>query len=338
MKKILIIATGGTIASTDEGQGLAPHLNVDDLLSFLPSIKTKYEISSESIMNKDSTNMLPEDWQVIANKIKEEYSNYDGFVITHGTDTMAYTSSALSFMLTNLNKPIILTGSQYSITENCTDAEQNLNDAIIFASEPIKGVFIVFDGKLIVGTRAMKVKTKSYDAFESVNYPYLAEIKHGRITYNQYIKNKFEKSNDILDLKVNTNLSNKIHIIKLFPGINDNIFDYLSKNYEGIIIESFGIGGIPFGRYDIAKKVKELTDKNIAIAVTTQCLEEGVEFGVYEVGKKLPEDAIIYANDMNTEALVAKMMFALGNYTDIKEIKNYIETPIFFDIYSSNQI
>ncbi|BEP28903.1 asparaginase [Helicovermis profundi] len=335
MKNILIIATGGTIASTDEGQGLAPHLNVDDLLSFIPSIKDKFNIASESIMNVDSTNMSPEDWQKIAIKVKEEYSNYDGFVITHGTDTMAYTSSALSFMISNLNKPVILTGSQYSITENCTDAQQNLSDAIIFAGQDIKGVFIVFDGKLIVGTRAMKIKTKSYDAFESVNFPYVAEIKHSRITYNKYIETKFLKNENENELSINTKISNKIQVIKLFPGMNVDIFDYLAKNYKGIIIESFGIGGIPFGVYNISEKIKELALQNVAVAVTTQCLEEGVEFGLYEVGKKIPKDNVIYANDMNTEALVAKMICALGNFTNISDIKNYIEKPIFFDIYSS---
>lgn len=332
MKKILIIATGGTIASKDIGEGLAPSLSVDDLLDYLPNLKNQCEITGKMIMNIDSSNMTPNDWQVISNSIYENYNDYDGFVVTHGTDTMAYTSSALTYMLEGLNKPVIVTGSQYSIAEAFTDAMQNLSDAITFALEDIKGVFITFDGKLIVGTRAMKVKTRSYDAFESVNYPYIAEIKHSKINYNAYIKQYFITSSSSEKLTLRDDVCNDIQVIKLFPGMDTSIFDYLATKYKGIIIESFGIGGIPFGKYDVSTKLKELADKGIAIAVTTQCLQEGIEFGVYEVGKKIPKEKLIYANDMNFEALVAKMICGLGRYNDVNSLKAFIETVINFDM------
>lgn len=332
MKKILIIATGGTIASTDLGDGLAPHLNVDDLLKYLPNVREKCNIEGKMIMNIDSSNMTPSDWQIIARSVFDNYENYDGFVITHGTDTMAYTSSALSYMLEGINKPVILTGSQYSIAEDFTDAMQNLSDAIAFSIENIKGVFIAFDGKLIVGTRAMKVKTRSYDAFESVNYPYLAEIKHSKIKYNIYIKQHFEPDSSISLLKFDDSINNAIQVVKLFPGMDTEIFDYLASNYKGLIIESFGIGGIPFGKYDVSGKLKELADRGMAIAVTTQCLEEGIEFGVYEVGKKIPKEKLIYANDMNFEALVAKMICGLGRYDSLSTLKTFIESKYNFDM------
>lgn len=332
MKKILIIATGGTIASKDTGEGLAPQLNVDDLLNYLPNLKDKCEITGKMIMNIDSSNMTPNDWKVISRSIYDNYMEFDGFVVTHGTDTMAYTSSALTYMLEDINKPVIVTGSQYSIAEDFTDAMQNLNDAILFAREDIKGVFIAFDGKLIVGTRAMKVKTRSYDAFESVNYPYIAEIKHSKIDYNNYIKSHFIKTLDNTYPTLIDDICNEIQVVKLFPGMDASIFDYLANMYKGIIIESFGIGGIPFGTYDVSTKLRELADKGIAIAVTTQCLEEGIEFGVYEVGKKIPKEKLIYANDMNFEALVAKFMCGLGRHTDLVDLKTFIETKINFDM------
>ncbi|WP_432662252.1 asparaginase [Wukongibacter baidiensis] len=330
MKRILIIATGGTIASSDEGNGLTPHYDVSELLSFVPHVKDKCSVTGKMIMNIDSSNMTPSCWLEIAKAIEADYEEYDGFVITHGTDTMAYSSAALTYMLQGLNKPVILTGSQYSIEERCTDAMQNFNDAIIFAMEDIAGVFVVFDGKLICGTRAMKVKTKSYDAFESVNFPYIAEIKHDRITYNKYILRYFKPGFDTFNVR--DKVCDNVAVIKLFPGIDPELFSFIQSRYKGVIIESFGIGGIPFENKDIISKVGKMTDANMAVVVTTQCLEEGVDLGIYEVGKKLPANKIIYASDINTEALVAKLMCGLGMSEDIAEVKKFIETPIMFDI------
>lgn len=330
MKEILVIATGGTIASSDEGNGLTPHYNVSELISFIPEAESKFTITGKMLMNIDSSNMTPKCWVKIARAIKDHYEEYEGFVITHGTDTMAYTSAALTYMLKGLSKPVILTGSQYSIEEKCTDALQNLGDALNFATEEIAGVFIVFDGKLICGTRAMKVKTKSYDAFESVNFPYVAEIKHGRITYNKYISAHFKPKSEPFVLR--DKVCDNIVVLKIFPGIDTELFNFIQNRYRGIIIESFGIGGIPFENRDVISKIKEMTDSNIAVVVTTQCLEEGVDLGIYEVGKKLPINKIIYASDMNTEALVPKLMCALGMSENLSEIKKYIEMPIMFDI------
>ncbi len=281
-------------------------------------------------MKIDSSNMTPKDWVKIANTIYEEYNNYDGFVITHGTDTMAYTSSALTYMLINLNKPVILTGSQYPISKEHTDAIQNLSDSIDFASEPLAGVFILFDGKLISGTRAVKIKTRSYDAFESINFPYIANIKHGHIEYKKFVVDNFKKRNKQIIL--NDKIDENIAIIKLFPGIKPHIFECVKNHYRAVIIESFGIGGVPFEQIDIAGEVTKLLDAGIIVLMTTQCLEEGVDFGIYEVGKKLPRNKLIYANDMTTESSVAKLMCALGRFDDFTEIKEYIENQVQFDI------
>ncbi len=330
MKQILVIATGGTIASSDEGNGLTPNYDVSKLLSFVPEVRNRCSIAGQMIMNIDSSNMTPNCWVKIAKTVDENYKEYDGFVITHGTDTMAYTSAALTYMLNGVDKPVILTGSQYSIEESCTDALQNLTDAIHFATEEVAGVFIVFDGKLICGTRAMKIKTKSYDAFESVNFPYIAEVKHDKISYNKYISEHFKKK--LTELTLREKVFDSIAVLKIFPGMDTELFTFVKGRYKGVIIESFGIGGIPFENKDITTKIKEMTEADMAVVVTTQCLEEGVDLGIYEVGKKLPADKIIYASDMNTEALVAKLMCALGRTNDLTEVKKFIETPIMFDI------
>lgn len=331
MKKILLIATGGTIACSDEGEGLAPRYSIEELLSYVPEAKKLCNITGKHIMNIDSSNMNPKHWLQIAQTIYENYNEYDGFVVTHGTDTMAYTSSALTYMLRNVGKPVVLTGAQYSIEEFGTDAKQNLSDAIRFSLEDIGGVFVVFDGKIINGTRAMKVKTKSLDAFESVNYPYIANVKYGKVSYDNDIHIKLHpKHNEKLIL--DDSMCTDILVIKLFPGIKPKIFDFIKKEYKGIIIESFGIGGIPFENFDITSKIKELTDSGVSVVVTTQCIEEGVDFNIYEVGKKLAESNIIFSKDMNTEAIVAKLMWALGKSQDINEVKNLIETPVMGDL------
>ena len=180
-KRILLIGTGGTIASTKHSLGLRPELNIDELINLSGIPQDKCSLAGITIMNIDSTNMTPDRWVDIARCIQRNYERFDGFVITHGTDTMAYTSAALTYIFCNLNKPVIITGSQYPITEAYTDAVQNLTDAVYFAMENISGVFICFDGNLIAGTRAIKVKTKSYDAFDSVNFPIVARIKHQKV-------------------------------------------------------------------------------------------------------------------------------------------------------------
>jgi len=169
MKKILLISTGGTIASTISENGLTPTIKPDEMLNYLKNIDELCEIDTYQLLNIDSTNIQPEHWLEIVDFIKEKYDLYHGFVITHGTDTLAYTSAALSYLIQNIDKPIILTGSQKPINLDTTDAKKNLKDAIRFALEDdVKGVYIVFDGKGIVGTRARKTRTKSFNAFENL--------------------------------------------------------------------------------------------------------------------------------------------------------------------------
>lgn len=345
MKRILLIATGGTIACSEGKDGLTPLLTCEKLLSYVEDVDHMCNLDAEQLLNVDSTNMQPENWIEMVRCIEKNYSLYDGFVITHGTDTMAYTSAALSYMIQNPNKPIVITGAQKPMEEEETDARRNLKDAIRFSCEDVGGIFVVFDGKAINGARAEKVRTKSYNAFESINFPYAAIIRQDRILYNKSLYNDQIRTKEInKKTEFYTSICTDIFLLKLTPGIDEEIFDYFKERYAGIIIESYGSGGIPSeGRRNLLNKIKEMTDENKVVVVTTQVLLEGSDLSVYEVGRKVLANNIIPAHDMTTEAIVTKLMWAMGQTKNPKVVKDLFLTPIGGDlihdrcfIYKSN--
>lgn len=326
MKNILLIATGGTIASSQSDNGLTPAVDINRLVSYVPKINHICNFDCISIMNVDSSNMSPQLMASIADSIADNYSRYDGFVVTHGTDTMAYTAAGLSYMISNLTKPVILTGSQLPIEADNTDAINNLYDAFLCACDDFKGIYIAFNGKLISGTHAMKIRTIGFDAFISVNAPYAALIENGVITRCSDTKSSARSSSDTLPLTVDTRLCSDIMVLKIFPGMGTDIMDYIKSNYKGVIIESYGIGGIPNSGSDMIAKIHELIDAGIAVVITTQCLYEGINLNVYEVGRTLAKQDIISGGNMTTEALVMKLMWALAHFDTLDKIKEYIES------------
>lgn len=333
-KQILLITTGGTIASSDMGNGLTPSMNADVLLSYITDADFKCNINHISLMNIDSSNMTPDHMCTIADTIAKHYNSYDGFVITHGTDTCAYTAAALSYMLINSAKPVIITGSQLPINAKETDAVTNLKNAIYYACENINGVFVAFNGKLILGTRASKLNTKNADAFASINAPVIATIKAGSIKYNISSDSEFHaifshRSQD--DFHADIGLCPDILTVKLFPGIKSEIFDFAKKNYKAVIIECFGIGGIPTQYNNILTKIHELTEAGIYVVITTQCLFEGVSLDIYEVGKLLSNANIIDSGDMTTESITMKLMWALAHCHSNDEIVKYMLETISYD-------
>ncbi len=327
MKKILLLATGGTIASVQGEEGLAPGLTDHDLLRYLPDHDEKFRLHSINLMNLDSTNMQPESWVEIAKTVYENYDMYDGFVITHGTDTLGYTSAALSYMLQNLSKPIVLTGSMVPIGFEETDAKRNMIDALRFAYENIGGVYVVFDGKVISGTRAVKVRSKSYGAFMSINYPYIARFDGSCVHYLEHVPVR-----ETGPVKLDTSLCTEVFLLKLYPGITPEIFDYIKQAYRGVIIESYGNGGIPFEKRNLLPKINELIESGVAVVITTQCLEEGTDLQRYEVGRKVSKKLIISSRDMNTEAIVTKLMWVLGKTENLDQVKEMMETPIAHEV------
>ncbi|TGA98898.1 asparaginase [Sporolactobacillus shoreae] len=326
MKKLLVLATGGTIASTHQRGGLAPGLTIDQLAQYFHH-NQDVSVDFKVLMNKDSTNMQPEDWVVMARAIDENQNAYDGFIMTHGTDTMAYTASALSYLLHDIKKTVVITGSQVPVSFKKTDARKNIRDALTFAHQAdIPGVFIAFDGKAIQGTRAVKMRTKSYDAFESVNFPYIAAIGEfgAQITFRpEPEKTVFRKHLGVCP---------DVFLLKAFPGLAPQFFDYLQDHIKGLIIESFGNGGLPFLTRDLVSGIEKLVQKGIPVIITTQCLEEGQNMDLYEVGKRVADAGGITAGDMNTEAIVAKLMWVLSQTTDPSEIRRMIQTPLAHDL------
>lgn len=335
MKKILLITTGGTIASASTENGLVPTFSADELLQLMPDISQIAEIDTFSLMSVDSSNMNLALISRIAEAVYGNYDKFDGFVITHGTDTMAYTAAALVYMLQNLGKPVVLTGSQVVVGALFSDTRRNLSDAFLFALDGVPGVFIAFDGVVINGARGTKFKSKSPDAFASINFPIIAEMKQGKVKYSSLMYHgpysKVYEIDKTRPLILNTGYSDAVALIKLYPGIQPELFDYVKEHCKGVVIESFGVGGVPNRDPDISKKIDDLLICGISVVLTTQCVENGTALGVYEVGK-FDSDRIVNAGDMNTEAIMMKLMCALGNYDEPQEIKRYMETPVMGDI------
>lgn len=322
MKHILLIATGGTIASKDNGNGLTPSIDVNILLEYIPAIRHICSVNGISIMNIDSSNMNTDYIARISECIKDNYDNYDGFVITHGTDTCAYTAAALSYQLVNLSKPVILTGSQLPIDADGTDAIDNLAHAFIYSCEDISGVFLAFYSKLISGRHAKKLRATSFNAFESINYPVIATIHDNKVVYNKNIA-IFKCSGKF---HIETDMCTDIMIINLFPGMDYKIFDYIESSCKGVIIQGYGLGGIPD---NITDYIHNLTSKNICVVVTTQCLYEGINLNVYEIGHNLAKENVINGKDMTIENLTMKLMWSLAHFNNIDNVKDFIEKELY---------
>lgn len=314
MKKLLILTTGGTIASVKTPHGLIPALSSEELLSFLPEIGNDFKLTTKAICNLDSTNITPDHWLMMTEAVRKEYNLYDGFVIAHGTDTLAYTAAALSYLIQDSPKPIVLTGAQKPIGSEITDAKANLRDSILYAADSDScGVSIVFDGKVIQGTRAKKTKTKSFAAFDSINYPYLAQIHDGRII--RYVK----ENKSLKKVKFFKKLNQKVFLLKLTPGISPHLLEKIFDYYDCIIIESFGSGGIPQSLEEkLFSLMQQYPPEEKIVIMTTQVTYEGSNVGVYEVGRKLHSQfKILEAKDMTLEAVITKIMWILaeGTYT-----------------------
>ena len=238
MKKILLLATGGTIASRPTAAGgLAPAITSEELLACVPELADLCEVSAVQVFNLDSTNVGPTQWQIIVRCIKENYDACDGFVIAHGTDTMAYTAAALSYMVQNSAKPVVLTGSQKSIYNRDTDARNNLYRAFVYAvSDGAWGVQLVFDNKVILGTRARKTRTRSFNAFSSIDYPETAVFRDTRlVTF-------LRRPADQPPVRFYERLEPAVFVLRLVPGMRADIIPLLAPHYRALVLESFGVG------------------------------------------------------------------------------------------------
>ena len=327
MKHILLITTGGTIASSESDNGLSPALTSDELISHVPEIERICKVSTVQLYSLDSTNMRPEYWLEIAKYIRRVYNDYDGFVITHGTDTMAYAAAMLHYLIQNNKKPIVLTGAQIPIEKRDTDARENLTDAFMYAADDgACGVHIVFGDKIIAATRARKTRTKSFNAFSSIDYPEIGFIR-GSVKY--FIREKIEGDPIFCD-----KIDPSVIVVKLIPGMSADIFDYIADRYHAVVIESFGVGGLPYYDNDeFVEKIETLIKKGVRIVITTQVPHEGSDMGVYQVGLRIKQKyELPEAYDMTTETVVAKVMWALPRTKNASEFSKLFYTPIGNDI------
>ena len=331
MKRILMLATGGTIASMESGHGLSPAITSEEILSHVPSVGELCQVEAVQLMNLDSTNVGPEHWLNIASAVRERYDSYDGFVITHGTDTMAYTAAALSYLIQDSPKPIVITGSQKSIALDDTDARRNLYDSFRYAVDrDSHDVSLVFDGRVILGTRARKERSKSFNAFSSVDYPERAVIRDGKlIRYLAPRPYAYGAEPVFYD-----RLEDRVLLLTLIPGMGAEALGLLKDSYQAVILQSFGVGGLPGGENGpLAQAMEEWLLAGKTIVMMTQVPYEGSDMSVYQVGQQVKERfQLMEAYNRTLEAAATKLMWVLGQTGDPREIRELFYRPVQFDV------
>lgn len=328
-KKVLIIYTGGTIGMKKTEHGYAPvegaiseaALAISDMQSPDFPLWSLYEMSPLL----DSSDMTVRDWNGIASVIYSNYNDYDGFVVLHGTDTMAYTAAALSFILDGLNKPVVLTGSQIPLSELRSDGRDNLVTSVLIASDGIANeVCLYFSGKLLRGNRATKMSADQLVAFDSPNYPHLAEVGID-VRYNRAVIRKTRET----ELVYRPMSDVPIGVIKVFPGIQFGLFEsIMTDKLSGVVLETFGAGNIPSGGGELIPIIRRAFSAGSVVTVCSQCPSGTVSLGAYKTSSALKEAGAVSGRDMTTEAAVAKLyhLFSLG--LSKSEIKRKMEENI----------
>jgi len=326
-----MIATGGTIASRKTEAGMTPLLTTDELLRYVPEVPTFCTVDSIQLFNLDSTHIQTEHWLAMARTIQEWYDLYDGFVICHGTDTMAYTASALSYLIQDSRKPIVVTGSQKPIDMENTDARINLTDSFRFACcTRAHDVCLVFDGKVIAGTRAKKERSKSYNAFSSINFPNIAMIQDERIVFYIDDKPAAETVPRFYD-----RMDTRVFLLKLIPGMDAAVLERLEQSYDALIIESFGVGGLPdyHGQTGFSEAVKRWADMGKIVVMATQVTQEGSDMRLYAVGRSIKNQfRMIETYDMTLESAVTKLMWILALTREPDQVRQLFYRTVNHDI------
>ena len=340
LAKILILTTGGTIASVQSPDGLVPGMNSDQLRNHLPRLAADIDIDIKELFHIDSTDMSADHWKIIIDAIRSNYSDYDGFVLCHGTDTMAYTAAVLSYAIQDSDKPIVLTGAQKPIGFEITDAKSNIHDSIIYAADPAsRGVQIVFAGKVIAGTRARKVRSMSFSAFASLNLPEIAEINNDRIIRYLTDESYYSEGRQEVDGSETTErehgsgavepepakatqssvrfydgINPSVFMLKLTPGMSPDLIPEIFRIYDAVVIESFGAGGIPdYLEPTLSEVLSKYRPEEKVVAMATQVPYEGSHLETYEVGRRISGSfSILETHDMTHEAAVAKLMWILA--------------------------
>ena len=325
-RKILLLTTGGTIASMPGDDGLEPRRS-DVMERELDQLRTYYDITVRDVMCLDSSNIRPEEWQMIAKAVFDLRGDFDGIVISHGTDTMAYTASAVTFMLPDIDVPVVFTGSQLPLADILSDGPDNLRTAFAMAAAGFPGVFLAFDRKVMLGCRAVKVRATGFSAFESVNSRYAAQITGLGLTIDDRVIPRIKGPARLMD-----SISSDVFLLKLTPGLSPKIFDALvGMGYKGIVIEAFGLGGVNVLNEGLSG-IRAAIDAGMSVVITTQCLYDSSDLRVYQVGNKLLTLGVIQGRDMTTEAAMTKLMWAIGQGMNQKEIRKLFSIDLAGEI------
>ncbi len=332
-RRVLVLFCGGTLVMQEDERGslVTPSLNraIENLLGMETRLGELADIDVAHIDNIDSSNIRPEHWDRVAAVIGERYSDYDGFVITHGTDTMAYTASALSFVLGGLGKPVVLTGSQIPGSRIETDARRNFVNAVRVATMDVSGVLVVFDKKIILGARATKVSESRLDAFESVNGKLVGEIRLDIRLGGRHPK----RSDGALELA--PGFREEVAIVTLAPGMPLHILtDLVRGGIGGLVLRGFGTGNVAYEHHEA---VALAVEGNIPVVVTTQCLQGATAMQRYDLGRRLLDLGAIQGYDMGTECIVAKLMWALARSSSVDEVRRVMHRSYVGEVVVPSQ-
>lgn len=328
--KLLVLFTGGTMVmeELDESGALGPASRekvVNALYRLRPTLETLAEIDFSYVVNIDSTNMNPALWEQVGRAIAESYDQYDGFVVIHGTDTMAYTAAALSFMLQNLGKPVVLTGAQIPSQHIESDARRNLINAVRVALTDLAGVVLVFDRVIISGVRASKTTESGLQAFQSINTPPIGEIRVHLKLFQEMINKRHSGV-----LRICAGFERNVAVVSLVPGMPEEILlRMLDDGVKGFVLRGFGTGNIPSNLLPFFEKAQQY---QVPVVVSTQCIEGRTLIDLYDMGKRTLELGSIETHDMNIEATTTKLMWALGQNTPYDKIKSIMESNLVGEI------
>jgi L-asparaginase len=326
--RILILATGGTITMLRNEDGtLSPFREADVLLECVPELAQIAEVDLLALANIDSSNLQPGLWKTVATAIYERMDRYDGFVVTHGTDTITYTSAALAFMIQELPKPIVVTGAQVPLGEIGNDGHVNLINAVRVATSNLAEVAVVFGSQIIYGTRAKKTSVFDLQAIVSVNEQPMGDIGLF-IKFNSTIRTR-NRRKPLLQPTLNENVAR----IAVYPGFKPEILEHLVEIHDGIVLEGYGAGHIPTETNSLIPAIREATARNVPVVVSTQCIVGSTQMEIYQVGRAALEAGAIPALDMTPETAMVKLMWVLGRTGDMVTIHSKMQKPFAREIH-----
>ncbi|MBO5666950.1 MAG: asparaginase [Firmicutes bacterium] len=333
-KKILILSTGGTIACSESENGLVPTATAEAFLACLPDrMSNDFDISLLDLFQLDSSSVGPAHWLQIAEALRERYDAFDGFLITHGTDTMAYTASALSFLLAGARKPIVITGAQLPADVPGSDGPANLKTSFQAFYTGFTGVMVAFCGQLIRGCRSSKLRTHSFNAFESINVPPLMDFSSNDHGYHPPEPEPAPATAEELFGTEPFAVDSRVGLLKIYPGMPPQMITAMAQlGFRGLVIELFGIGNFPAEDKSLMDALHSLADRDMVIVTKSQCTYEPSDSDIYAAGRQLAALRPISAKDMTTEAAMTKLMWALAKTTNTEQVRQLFQTNISGEI------